>query len=124
MRLSDAERQEAMETLSEHVRTGRLDIDEFGERSARVSTAKTYRDLAPLFEDLPAPRPGVLGPDRTTAAPAAVAAATPLRRLAVPLAVLVALVLFFGVARVWLVFLIPVIVVLVFGLRSDGRANR
>ncbi|MFD8499670.1 DUF1707 domain-containing protein [Amycolatopsis sp. NPDC059657] len=60
MRLSDAERQDAMDVLSEHVRTGRLDIDEYGTRSAKVTQAKTVRELEPLFDDLPAPRPGVL----------------------------------------------------------------
>jgi hypothetical protein len=60
MRLSDAERQDAMDVLSEHVRTGRLDIDEFGTRSAKVSTAKTISELAPLFADLPSPRPSAL----------------------------------------------------------------
>ena len=60
LRLSDGERQEALDALSEHVRTGRLDVDEYGERSERVTTARTRRELAPLFEDLPEPRPSVL----------------------------------------------------------------
>ena len=60
LRLSDAERTEAMDALSEHVRTGRLDIDEFGLRSAKVAAARTRADLVPLFADLPAPRPRVL----------------------------------------------------------------
>ena len=60
MRISDAEREDAMEVLAEHVRTGRLDIDEYGSRSAKVNAAKTVRELAPLFDDLPSPRPSVL----------------------------------------------------------------
>jgi hypothetical protein len=60
MRISDAEREDAIEVLGEHVRTGRLDIDEFGTRSAKVNAAKTVKELAPLFEDLPSPRPSVL----------------------------------------------------------------
>jgi hypothetical protein len=60
MRISDAEREDAMEVLAEHVRTGRLDIDDYGTRSAKVNAAKTVRELAPLFDDLPSPRPSVL----------------------------------------------------------------
>jgi hypothetical protein len=60
MRISDAEREDALEVLAEHVRTGRLDIDDYGSRSAKVNTAKTVRELEPLFDDLPSPRPSVL----------------------------------------------------------------
>ncbi|TNC20702.1 DUF1707 SHOCT-like domain-containing protein [Amycolatopsis alkalitolerans] len=117
MRLSDAERDEAIEALSEHVRTGRLDIDEYGTRSAKVTAAKTRGDLAPLFADLPEPHPSVL---RAAPAPAARSVA-PVRRFgaAVPIAAIVALMLYFTVARgLWLVFLLPVVVALAFGARS------
>ncbi|WP_103353083.1 DUF1707 domain-containing protein [Amycolatopsis sp. CA-128772] len=60
MRLSDAERQDALDVLEEHVRTGRLDIDEYGARSAKVTAAKRVSELVPLFEDLPSPRPSAL----------------------------------------------------------------
>ncbi len=60
MRLSDAERQDALDVLEEHVRTGRLDIDEYGTRSAKVTAAKRVSELVPLFEDLPSPRPSAL----------------------------------------------------------------
>ena len=112
MRLSDAERDEAMEALSEHVRTGRLDVDEFGNRSARVSTAKTTSDLVPLFEDLPEPHPGVLRkPERATPRPVS----QPPRRFTglVPIAAIIALLLFLTVARTWLVFALPLVVALV-----------
>jgi len=57
MRLSDAERDEAIARLSEHYAAGRLDKDEFDERSDAVWTAKTRGDLAPVFADLaPPPR--------------------------------------------------------------------
>ncbi|HKS47677.1 MAG TPA: DUF1707 domain-containing protein [Amycolatopsis sp.] len=113
MRLSDAERDEAINALSEHVRTGRLDIEEFGTRSAKVSTARTRGELLPLFTDLPAPRPSVLD---EPAKPVA------LRRFVpgvVPIAVVVALLLYFTVARgMWLVFLLPAAVALVYAGRS------
>ncbi|TVT01633.1 DUF1707 domain-containing protein [Amycolatopsis bartoniae] len=118
MRLSDAERDEAIETLSEHVRTGRLDIDEYGTRSAKVTAARMRSELVPLFEDLPEPRPRVL-----RAAPVAPGRPQPPARRfgvgAVPIAAIVAVLLFFTVARgIWLVFLIPLAVALVFGARS------
>ncbi len=37
---------------------GRIDIDEFGERSARVTAAKTRGELSEIFLDLPEPHPG------------------------------------------------------------------
>lgn len=119
MRLSDAERNEAIETLSEHVRSGRLDIDEYGTRSARITAAKLRSELVPLFDDLPEPHPKVLrarppAPARPTPPPA--------RRFgigAVPLAAIVAVLLFLTVARgLWFVFLLPVVVALVWGARS------
>ncbi|MEU4251874.1 DUF1707 domain-containing protein [Amycolatopsis sp. NPDC026612] len=60
MRLSDAERQDALDVLEEHVRTGRLDIDEYGSRSAKVTAARRVSDLVPLFDDLPSPKPSAL----------------------------------------------------------------
>jgi hypothetical protein len=60
IRLSDAERQDALDVLEEHVRTGRLDIEEYGARSAKVTAAKRVSDLVPLFDDLPSPRPSAL----------------------------------------------------------------
>lgn len=62
LRISDAEREDALEVLTEHVRTGRLDLVEFEERSAQVSTAKRRGDLEELFHDLPDPKPAVLRP--------------------------------------------------------------
>jgi hypothetical protein len=55
MRLGDAERDEAIARLSEHYAAGRLDKDEFDERSDAVWTAKTQGDLRPVFADLAPP---------------------------------------------------------------------
>ncbi|GAA1277965.1 DUF1707 domain-containing protein [Saccharothrix xinjiangensis] len=57
IRIGDAEREHALELLGTHLGEGRLTVDEFGERSARVATARTRGDLYGLFADLPAPRP-------------------------------------------------------------------
>lgn len=56
-RISDAERDEAVEHLNEHYVTGRLTEEELHERLDGAFTATHASDLAPLFEDLPAPRP-------------------------------------------------------------------
>lgn len=53
-RIGDAERIAAAEALGEHFAAGRLDKDEYDERSARVWAAKTESDLRPVFGDLPA----------------------------------------------------------------------
>ena len=57
IRVSDTEREDALGKLGEHMSAGRLDIDEYGERSAMVTTAKTRGELLDLFGDLPEPRP-------------------------------------------------------------------
>lgn len=58
LRLSDADRDEAIARLSEHYAAGRLDKDEFDERSDAVWTARTQGDLGPLFADLAPVRSG------------------------------------------------------------------
>jgi hypothetical protein len=73
IRVSDSEREDALGKLGEHMSAGRLDIDEYGERSARVTTAKTRGELLDLFGDLPEPRPSFGRP----APPAATAPRTP-----------------------------------------------
>ena len=120
MRLSDAERDEAIEVLSEHVRTGRLDLDEYGTRSAQVTTAKTTSDLVPLFADLPEPHPSVLTEARR---PAPRPSSVPARRFSglVPIAAIAAVLLFLFVAHTWLVFVLPAVAVLVLGSRSRSR---
>ena len=57
IRISNAERDEAVETLGVHLSTGRLELAEFEERSGRAAAARTRGDLEELFTDLPAPHP-------------------------------------------------------------------
>ena len=57
LRISDADRESAVELLSEQYAVGRLTRDEFDERSDAVWSAKTQGDLAPVFADLPARSP-------------------------------------------------------------------
>jgi hypothetical protein len=70
IRISDAEREDALGKLGEHMGAGRLDLDEFGERSAKVATARTRGELLRLFGDLPEPKPAFGQPvPRTGPAP-------------------------------------------------------
>lgn len=131
-RLSDAEREEAIEALGEHLSSGRLDIDEYGDRTARVTAAKTRAELAPIFDDLPEPHPEVLR-GKPPAVISRGMVLEPIRQrplaerlgsMVVPAAAILALVLFFTVARgFWPVFLLPVIAAVLAGM-AMGRGYR
>ncbi|GAA2020294.1 DUF1707 domain-containing protein [Nakamurella flavida] len=82
VRVGDTERNSALEALGEHLTAGRLDMDEYGERSARVTTARTVADLKSVFTDLPAPHPSLPGstvarPSGASASPWTAAAPSP-----------------------------------------------
>ncbi|GAB3373870.1 DUF1707 SHOCT-like domain-containing protein [Amycolatopsis echigonensis] len=77
LRISDQERESALNALGEHMSAGRIDIDEFGERSARITAAKTRGELGELFTDLPVPHP-VFGAG-ATAAPSPAATPAPVQ---------------------------------------------
>jgi hypothetical protein len=70
MRIGDTEREQALAALGEHMSAGRLTIDEYGERSAKVTAARTRGDLVELFTDLPDPKPGSAPQPQPAAAPA------------------------------------------------------
>jgi hypothetical protein len=53
LRVSDADRDRAIGELSQHFQAGRLTLEEFDDRSGQAVRAKTGRDLAGLFTDLP-----------------------------------------------------------------------
>ncbi|MEA5155428.1 DUF1707 domain-containing protein [Raineyella sp.] len=57
-RIGDAERQAAVDELSEHFVAGRLDDAEFNQRMDTALQARTVADLVPLFADLPSLNPG------------------------------------------------------------------
>ncbi|TQF69187.1 DUF1707 domain-containing protein [Rhodococcus spelaei] len=52
-RIGTFEREQAVELLTRHLGEGRLTLAEFGDRCALVESARTNRDLAVLFSDLP-----------------------------------------------------------------------
>ncbi len=106
------------------MRTGRLDVDEYSDRSARITTAKTRGELIALFTDLPDPRPAVVRdhlPLPSADGPPNRSLGTWLSASAVPIAAVLAIVLFFTITKVWLVFLLPAVVALVVGAAGGGQ---
>lgn len=73
IRVSDAERDQAVAELSEHFQAGRITQDEFDDRSGRALRARTGIDLSGLFTDLP--QRGLVPPQ--AASPAADSVFTP-----------------------------------------------
>jgi hypothetical protein len=71
LRVSDADRDRAISELSEHFQAGRLTADEFDERSGQALQARTGKELAALFADLPRDRTAVTSPPPPGPAPAA-----------------------------------------------------
>ncbi len=64
IRIGNDERDAAIKALDEHMSAGRLDPDEYGQRVAEASVARTRDDLTPLFADLPQPHPFAPAPLR------------------------------------------------------------
>jgi hypothetical protein len=62
LRIGDAERDRALSALGEHFAAGRLTREEYDERADAIWSARTQRDLEPMFADLP--RPVVTPPAR------------------------------------------------------------
>jgi hypothetical protein len=72
IRVSDAERDQAIAKLSEHFQAGRLTQEEFEDRSGSALRARTGDDLSALFTDLPlTDLPQDTVPDPAAADPAA-----------------------------------------------------
>jgi Domain of unknown function (DUF1707) len=90
IRVSDTEREDALGKLGQHMTEGRLDIEEYGERSAKVTAAKTRGEVLELFSDLPEPRPA-FGQPRPPALRGSRPA--PVRHRAAPVAGVIAVVL-------------------------------
>ncbi|GAB3463881.1 DUF1707 SHOCT-like domain-containing protein [Actinophytocola sediminis] len=111
IRVSDSEREDALGKLGEHMTDGRLDINEYGDRTAKVAAAKTRGEILELFDDLPDPRP-TFGRPAPPPAPRGQRTVTTAQRIApvlVPIAlVMVAFALTFAL-RVPIFFLLPFI---------------
>ena len=62
-RISDGDRDAAVQALGEHYATGRLDKAEYDERVDLAWAARTNLELPPLFRDLPLPHGNVVAPE-------------------------------------------------------------
>jgi len=80
-RITDGDREAAVQALGEHYATGRLDKAEYDERADRAWAARTNSDVTPLFTDLPAPHGNVLAA-RSAVEARVVAGTDPSRRTA------------------------------------------
>lgn len=124
IRISDSEREDALSKLGEHMSAGRLDINEYGERTAQVTAAKTRGQLLDLFGDLPEPRP-VFG--RPAPPPAAAPGRAPsIAYKVVPVLLPIALVvlafgLMFLVRQPFIIFLLPLIFIAFASSRRRGH---
>jgi hypothetical protein len=127
-----------MDALGEHLSSGRIDLDEFGTRSAQVTQARTVADLRALFVDLPDPHPTLPGPVPAPRAaverrPGSTPARsddgrTPAQRMAsaaIAVSGILATILFFALHLPWYIFLLPAVIGIVssaaFGTGNDGR---
>jgi Domain of unknown function (DUF1707) len=137
LRIGTAERTAAMKALDVHLDAGRLEVQEYGDRSAVAAGATTAGELAALFTDLPEPHPVLTGaapaPQTASALPVArdegvvadkagnfLDVAAPRIMAVVPF---VALVLFFTIGGWWWWLLIPAAGALLYGSRHDGHGD-
>lgn len=126
IRISDSEREDALGKLGEHMSAGRLDIDEYGERTARVTAAKTRGQLLDLFGDLPEPRP-VFGRPAPPAEPVgrAPSVARKVAPVLVPVVfVVLAFSLMFLVKVPFVILLLPFLFFVVSGSRWRGHQHQ
>ncbi|HEX9339257.1 MAG TPA: DUF1707 domain-containing protein [Pseudonocardiaceae bacterium] len=138
LRIGDTERENALTALGEHMSAGRLDIDEYGDRTAKVAAARTRGELLALFTDLPEPHPRFGQAPSAAAVPRAATDASPvpvvngmplaqrMMAAAMPLASIVAVVLFFALGHAWEFFLIPAGVAILGGaiFGDDWKHNK
>lgn len=124
VRIGNDDRNAAQQALDEHMTAGRLDPDEYGDRVARASVARTRAELDALFTDLPEPhgRPAATAVQPRSAPPDAPNALGGRAGMTlVALSPFIALVLFF-VFHSWLFFLlVPALGAIVYGGADRGR---
>jgi DUF1707 SHOCT-like domain len=129
IRASDHDRESAVEVLREAYAAGRLDLDEFDQRTTAAYSAKTWGDLRELTSDLPdGPK---LGADLSATAqeapaPAAVDAGMQYesRRPFVPMLPMALVWLAIAAAAHASAAVIPLILLALFALRTAGWRRR
>jgi hypothetical protein len=122
LRVSDADRDRAVAELSEHFEAGRLTTEELEERTGRALRARTEKELADLFTDLPRrrdPQAGTVA-DPGPARPPGLAR-KPIPRIAIAVLAIAALIGSHGLAALLLPALI---VVLLIRRRARGDCGR
>lgn len=130
IRIGTAEREQALDLLSEHFAAGRLTVTEFDERSGIVSAATTRSELVPVFADLPGnyQAPGTAPPLSMVTPPDAPAERgfnPPDWSGRVMAVVPILAVILFFVTGTWLWFLaIPLAGALLFGTDRERKAKR
>ncbi len=126
IRVSDTEREDALGKLGEHMSAGRLDLEEYGERTAQVTAAKTRGELLDLFGDLPEPRPA-FGRPAPPPVPAAARQPSLGHKVAPVLIPIAAVVLALGLiflVKLPFIFLLPFIFIAASGSRWRGYDQR
>ena len=137
LRIGTAERSAAMKALDEHLAAGRLDVEEYADRSATAANAVVAADIAQLFTDLPEPHPLLPGSAAAPPPAAPLPMARPAGEVAAPkesalwtwgprlvtVAPIIAVALFL-LTRQWVFFLlIPLAGAMFYGGRG-GRRDR
>jgi hypothetical protein len=131
-RIGSAEREAAVKALEAHYAAGRLTPEEYEDRQVAASRATTWAEIAPLFADLPEPRPApvaaALARTRTARTGPAGQGIVPIpdrtRETLMALVPFVALILFF-VTKTWIWFLlIPVAGILLYGADHNRDHDR
>jgi hypothetical protein len=133
IRIGDTEREEALKALGEHMSAGRLELDEYGDRTALVTTSKTRRDLLTLFADLPEPHPR-FGEVARQAPIVGEVVQRPVGGLPVshrvmnalvPLTGLLCVLMFFTIVKTPFIFLlVPVVAILAGAITGDDQRKR
>ncbi|MFI9452891.1 DUF1707 domain-containing protein [Amycolatopsis sp. NPDC052450] len=113
LRISDQDRESALTALGEHMSVGRIDIDEYGERSAQVTAAKTRGELSGIFADLPEPHPLFDAPKAAVSEPGKPAWADipPMQRIMgalQPILFIASIVLIITTGVTWWFILVPI----------------
>ncbi|HYZ52374.1 MAG TPA: DUF1707 domain-containing protein [Streptosporangiaceae bacterium] len=128
IRASDHDRENAVEVLREAYAVGRLDLDEFDQRTTAAYSAKTWGDLRELTSDLPVgPK---LGADLSAAAQEAPEPAVDAgvqyesRRPFVPVLPMALVWLAIAAAAHTSAAIIPLILLALFALRAAGGRRR
>ncbi|MFI6097342.1 DUF1707 domain-containing protein [Lentzea sp. NPDC051213] len=119
IRIGDAERNQALQVLGEHMSAGRIDVTEYGDRSAKIATAKTRGEVLALFTDLPDPRPQFVQ-HTPMVQPVGRAPARKWEGMVIPAVGVIVIIVFFVALRNPLIFLAIPAVALLWG-QWNGR---